>query len=130
MDTRPRFLVLLTMLLAGCASSSADPATPPPAPSWEGIYDLIGSGFPEGDRAATLVITRPDTGYAATLQGPPGQMAEFRIGRDSLSLIWDLQDGTAPFQVRLGRTATDSVTGTWTSGVNNGFVRGMRRPLP
>lgn len=126
MATRP-LLAVLTILLAGCASQSGDP-TPPPVRSWAGVYDLVGSGFPEGDRTATLIISGPDTAYTANLQGPPGHLVEFRAGRDSLTLAWDLEDGSVPFVVRLGRTPADSVTGAWSQAMQGGLVRGSRRP--
>ena len=125
MRTRP--ILYLLAILAGCASQASDPVTPP-VRSWAGVYDLVGSGFPEGDRSAALVITGPDTAYTGILQGPPGHMMEFRVGRDSLAFSWDLEDGSVPFQVRLGRTPSDSVSGTWTQGTGGGFVRGIRRP--
>jgi len=122
-------LALLPVLLAGCSAQSDPPA--PPVRSWVGTYDLLGTGFPEGDRTARLVISGPDTAYAAILQGPPGHMAEFRPGRDSVVFSWDLEDGEVPFQVRLGRrTGSDSVTGTWSQGINGGQVRGMWRAAP
>jgi len=128
MATRP-LLGALIVLLAGCASRSGD-STPPPARSWVGIYDLVGSGFPEGDRSATLIVSGPDTAYAASLQGPPGHMVEFQAGRDSVVFLWDLEDGSVPFEVRLGRTDPDSVRGTWSQGPNGGLARGSRRPAP
>jgi hypothetical protein len=128
MTTRP-LLAALTILVAGCASRSEDP-TPPPVRSWAGVYNLIGSGFPEGDRAATLFISGPDTAYTAYIEGPPGHLAELRTGRDSLAFSWDLEDGSAPFQVRLGRSASDSVSGSWIQGTNGGLVRGSWRPAP
>ena len=96
-----------------------------PTFAWAGIYDLVGSGFPEGDRAAVMHIAQHDTSYAlVALQGPPGKLMRFQVAGDSAHVSWDL--GGQVMFVDL-RGADDSITGQWASGESSGVLRGARR---
>ena len=93
--------------------------------AWPGVYDLIGTGFPEGDRAAVMHIAQRDTGYSlVALQGPPGRLMRFSVTGDSAQVSWFL--GSATMVVDL-RGAGDSLTGQWSSGELSGLIRGSRR---
>ena len=95
--------------------------------SWPGIYDLVGSGFPEGERKAVLSITRDDTAYALeSLQGPPGKLLSFEVTGDSAHVVWDL--GPDQMLVDL-RGIGDSLVGEWSTGEWAGPVIGTRRPV-
>jgi hypothetical protein len=93
--------------------------------AWPGVYDLVGTGFPEGDRAAVMHIAQRDTGYSlVTLQGPPGRLMRFNVAGDSAHVTWFL--GSATMVVDL-RGSGDSLTGQWSSGELSGLIRGSRR---
>jgi hypothetical protein len=93
--------------------------------SWPGIYDLVGTGFPEGERKAVMSITRNDTAYTLeSLQGPPGQLRSFKITDDSAHVIWDL--GPDQMFVDL-RGIGDSLMGEWSTGEGAGLIVGARR---
>jgi hypothetical protein len=93
--------------------------------AWPGIYDLVGTGFPEGDRNAVLEIARNDTSYTLLkLQGPPGQIAIFQVTGDRAHIVWNL--GPDLMYVDL-RGTRDSVAGEWYIGDDSGSIRGARR---
>ena len=93
--------------------------------NWSGIYDLIGTGFPEGDRYAVMEIARQDTAYKfVSLDGPPGTLLQFRVKGDSAHVMWHL--GTDVMVVDL-RGAGDSVSGLWAMSEWSGTLRGTRR---
>jgi uncharacterized cupredoxin-like copper-binding protein len=92
---------------------------------WSGIYDLIGTGFPDGERNAVIHIARQDSAYNfVSLQGPPGTLMQFRVNGDSAHVTWNL--GTDIMVVDL-RGAGDSLTGIWAMSEWSGFLRGTRR---
>lgn len=92
---------------------------------WTGVYDLIGNGFPDGERRAVMEIARRDTAYAlVSLQGPPGTLVQFRVNDDSAHVMWHL--GTDLMVVDM-RAAGDSLSGVWSMSEWSGFVRGTRR---
>lgn len=102
------------------------PASPRVAFAWPGVYDLVGSGFPDGERRAVMHIARTDTSYAlVSVQGPPGALVRFRVSGDSAHIVWDL--GGESMVVDL-RGSGDSLTGEWQSGDWSGPLRGARRP--
>ena len=93
--------------------------------SWPGVYDLVGNGFPDGERKAVLHIARTDTSYAiVSLQGPPGSLVHFQVVGDSARVMWNL--GTDVMVVDL-RGAGDSLSGVWETDESSGMVRGVRR---
>lgn len=92
---------------------------------WSGVYDLIGDGFPDGERRAVMEIARKDTAYTlVSLQGPPGALVQFRVNGDSAHVVWNL--GT-DLMVGDLRGAGDSLTGVWSMSEWSGFLRGTRR---
>jgi len=94
--------------------------------AWPGIYDMVGTGFPDGERRAVMHVARTDTGYAlVSLQGPPGTLVRFQVSGDSARVVWNL--GGAEVMVVDLRGTADSLTGEWTSGDWFGPVRGVRR---
>jgi len=93
---------------------------------WPGVFDLVATGFPDGERAAVIHIARSDTSYSlVTLQGPPGTLVRFTVVGDSAHVSWNL--GRELMFVDL-HGAGDSLTGQWASGEWSGVVRGARRP--
>jgi hypothetical protein len=93
--------------------------------SWPGVYDLVGSGFPEGDRMAVLEIGRKDTSYTLQkLSGPPGNATIFQVTGNRAHIVWNL--GTDLMYVDL-RGSGDSLTGEWFIGDEGGPLRGARR---
>ena len=93
--------------------------------SWAGTYDVVGNGFPDGDRWAVLTIKRADTAYAlASLHGPPGSLISFNVAGDSAHVVWNL--GTEQMVVDL-RGAGDSLVGQWATTEWNGEIHGTRR---
>ena len=107
--------------------TAAAPAIVAPATpfAWAGVYDLMGTGFPEGDRSAVMHIAQRDTGYALiALQGPPGRLMRFNVAGDSAHVSWLL--GAEIMVVDL-RGAGDSLTGQWSSGESSGLIHGTRR---
>jgi uncharacterized cupredoxin-like copper-binding protein len=92
---------------------------------WSGVYDLVGDGFPDGERRAVMEIARHDTSYAlVSLQGPPGTLVQFRVKGDSAHVMWHL--GT-DLMVADMRGAGDSLSGVWSMSEWSGFLRGTRR---
>jgi uncharacterized cupredoxin-like copper-binding protein len=93
--------------------------------AWPGVYDVVATGFPDGERAAVLQIARTDTSYSlVTLQGPPGSLERFQVSGDSARVRWNL--GTEVMVVDL-RGSGDSLTGMWMAGELAGFLKGARR---
>jgi uncharacterized cupredoxin-like copper-binding protein len=92
---------------------------------WSGVYDLVGDGFPDGQRRAVMEIARKDTSFAlVSVQGPPGALVQFRVKADSAHIMWNL--GTDLMVIDL-RGTKDSLTGIWTMSEWSGFLRGTRR---
>jgi hypothetical protein len=122
-----RFVVASVLFGAsGVATSSATPLTALPTQfSWAGTYDVVGTGFPDGERQAVMHIARADTSYTlASLQGPPGSLVSFRIVGDSAHVIWNL--GAEQMLVDL-RGAGDSLVGRWATNEWSGELLGFRR---
>jgi hypothetical protein len=123
-----RRLVIASVLVgvSRVATSSASPLDAFPSTfSWTGTYDLIGTGFPDGERHAVMHIARADTSYTlASLQGPPGSLVTFTIVGDSAHVVWNL--GAEQMLVDL-RGAGDSLVGEWSTNEWRGEVRGVRR---
>jgi hypothetical protein len=137
--TTDSYAVFGSAFLATLACSSASPATTtvtevrpaavavatPPSFSWAGVFDLIGTGFPDGERRAVMEIARNDTAYTlVSLQGPPGTATVFQITGNRAHIVWNL--GTDLMVVDL-RGTRDSVAGEWYVGDEAGQVRGARR---
>ena len=132
-------LAVASLALGACAPAPLDTA-PSPAPSpapaasaaaraplvaWPGTYELVGSNFPDGTRAAGLEIARVDTTYRLTVHGPPGELVTFRIVADSVHVLWDLGPGDALMAVEL-RLAGDALTGRWEIDGAHGPITGRR----
>jgi hypothetical protein len=111
--------------------------TPAPAtPSWVGTWELVGDNFPgvggspDSRRWATLVVARRDTAHVVSVDGPPGQLVDYRLDGDSARFSWDFltseRDDRRVMSVRL-RAAGDSLAGEWAIGPLSGPVRGRRR---
>ena len=110
---------------ARAVSATPSSVTTPTTFAWPGIFDLVGTGFPDGDRVAVLQITRADTSYSlVTLQGPPGNLVRFQVSGDSAHVRWNL--GNEIMLVDL-RGSGDSLFGMWSAGELAGFVKGARR---
>ena len=93
--------------------------------SWTGTYDLVGTGFPDGERRAVMQIARADTSYTlASLLGPPGSLVTFNVIGDSAHVVWNL--GTEHMLVDL-RGSGDSLVGRWTTNDWSGELLGFRR---
>jgi len=93
--------------------------------SWPGVYDLVGTQFPEGSRRAVLTVERGDSAYRVSVDGPPGRVFAAWIGGDSAHVTWSFDDGTLMF-VDL-RGSGDSVRGRWQIGEAGGPLVGRRR---
>ena len=107
------------------AAPNAKPAPPAASFSWPGTYDIVGSGFPEGERKAVMEIGQTGTSY--TLQkliGPPGNATLFEVIGDRARIVWNL--GTELMYVDL-RGRRDSLAGEWFIGDEGGQIRGARR---
>jgi len=124
-----RRFVIAALLAAG--ASRATPSFAKPLDTilsrfgWAGTYDVVGSGFPDGDRWAVMTIARADTSYAlASLHGPPGSLISFKVAGDSAHVVWNL--GTEQMVVDL-RGAGDSLVGQWSTSDWNGTIWGKRR---
>ena len=95
--------------------------------AWPGVFDLVGTGFPDGERKAVIHIARADTSYSLlSLEGPPGSLVRFRVTGDSAHVVWNL--GGGELMVVDLRGVGDSLTGVWASGDWTGPLRGVRRP--
>lgn len=113
------------VLTSRVTTVSATPAHATTAFAWPGIYDLIGTGFPDGQRAAVISIGKENTSYTlVSLEGPPGQLLSFRVAGDSAHVVWNL--GTDAMFLNL-RGAGDSLTGEWATTEFRGAIRGARR---
>lgn len=106
-------------------ASAATSRVPAAKFSWPGVFDLVGTGFPDGDRVAVLQIARTDTAYSlVALQGPPGSLMRFQVSGDSAHVRWNL--GYEVMVVDL-RGSGDSLYGMWSAGESAGFITGARR---
>jgi len=123
-----RFVIaaLLAAVASGARASFAEPLHHTLSRfGWAGTYDLVGTGFPDGDRWAVMTILRADTSYAlASLQGPPGSLISFKVAGDSAHVIWNL--GTEQMVVDLSGVG-DSLVGRWSTNEWNGEIWGRRR---
>jgi hypothetical protein len=112
------------------ASAPAHVRAPAAAHDWSGTYDLVATGFPDGERDAVMTVARGDTGHALTsLAGPPGRLLLARFAGDSAHLLWELGAGETARQIMsVGmRAAGDSLSGRWAVGERQGLVHGRRR---
>jgi hypothetical protein len=139
MTTRHLLPVVLraALVAAACAAAMPEPPAPPAkdAPArgaaaaaefeWPGTYEIVGHGFPEGDRHATMTITRQDTTYALSLYGPPGQLRSLRIAGDSAHVAWDFGDASVML-VQL-RGEGDELRGRWILEELTGAIEGLRQ---
>jgi hypothetical protein len=91
---------------------------------WPGTYDLVGTGFSNGERYAVLTVTARDTSYLFELAGPSGSLKSLEIVGDSAHIAWDL--GGPVMMVDL-RGSADSLDGRWYQGEESGDVLGTRR---
>lgn len=99
--------------------------TPVASFSWPGIYDLVGSGFPDGDRYAVMHVARDDSSYSlVALEGPPGELIAFRVNGDSAHVTWNMN---GPVMRVALHGVRDSVHGRWSIGEQSGPMVGARR---
>lgn len=91
---------------------------------WPGTYDLIGTGFHNGERFATMTVTRHDTSYSVSLDGPPGVLHSLRITGDSAQVVWDMREMLMHVHL-VGDD--DDLSGKWRIGNDSGTVFGTRR---
>lgn len=120
---------LVAIALAGPVSSippaAGSVAQIPKAFVWPGVFDIVGTGFPDGERRAVMHIAQTDTSYAlVSLQGPPGALMRFHVSGDSAHVVWNLGDDVMAVDLC---GSGDSLTGEWTSGDWRGPIRGVRR---
>ena len=100
--------------------------TEPSSFYWPGIYDLVGTGFQDGERRAVMHIRRSDTSYVLIeLEGPPGELLGFDVAGDSAHVIWDMSGAVMVVDLHGVR---DSVYGKWSIGERSGDIYGARRP--
>ena len=93
--------------------------------TWTGTFDLVGTGFPDGERNAVIYIGQQDTTYTLlSLQGPPGKLVSFKVAGDSAHVVWNL--GAEEMFLDL-RGIGDSLMGEWATGEWRGEIRGARR---
>ena len=135
---------LATIAVAGCSRTSQFAAVPNPhipnvdlphaSPRstestsfyWPGIYDLVGTGFADGERRAVMHIRRSDTSYVlAELEGPPGNLMSFEVVGDSVHVMWHMSGAIMVVDLAGVR---DSVYGRWSIGDRSGDIYGARRP--
>lgn len=92
---------------------------------WAGVFDVIGTGFPDGERRAVMAIGRQDSAYVLRmLQGPPGELTSMSVAGDSAYVVWNL--GPEEMLINL-RGIGDSLMGEWSTSHWRGDVRGVRR---
>ena len=115
----------LTPATTTTPTTAASPSPRIASFSWPGVYDLVGSGFPEGERKAVMEIGQTDTSYTLlSLAGPPGNATIFQVTGNRAHIVWNL--GTDLMYVDL-RGSGDSLTGEWFIGDEGGPLRGARR---
>ena len=93
--------------------------------SWPGTYDLVGSGFPDGNRRAIMHVERRDSSYTLEmLEGPPGELIAFRVNGDSAYVLWNM---SGPVMTVALHGMRDSVYGRWSIDERSGSIVGARR---
>ena len=93
--------------------------------AWSGVFDLVATGYPDGERTAVMQIAKADSGYSlVSLEGPPGKLVRLHIAGDSAHIMWHL--GTDVMVVEL-RGVGDSLSGQWSTSEWSGWVNGIRR---
>ncbi|HEX6050539.1 MAG TPA: hypothetical protein VFZ21_14770 [Gemmatimonadaceae bacterium] len=93
--------------------------------SWPGTYDLVGSGFPDGNRHAVMHVERRDSSYTLEmLEGPPGELIAFRVSGDSAHVVWSM---SGPVMAVALHGVRDSVYGRWSIDERSGSIVGVRR---
>ena len=124
-------ITTLTGFTWACATRpspiSSAPATsiaPSQRFEWPGTYDLVGQGFPEGERRATLIVERRDTTLLSKVEGPPGLLVSSRFAGDSAEFVWSLPTDLMYVEVQ---GTGDRLTGQWTIGQQKGVLLGTRR---
>jgi hypothetical protein len=111
--------------LSAAAAHPAPHEVPAPPFSWPGVYDLMGTQFPEGSRRAVLTVERADSAYRVSIDGPPGRVFVTWFSRDSAHVTWSFEDGSLMFLDLRG--VGDSVRGRWQMGEAGGPLLGRRR---
>jgi hypothetical protein len=91
---------------------------------WTGVFDVVGDSFPDGQRLAVLIISRRDTTYDLSLEGPPGSLRSLEISGDSAHVVWDVLG--EPMYVDLSG-CDDALEGRWKMGGLTGPLVGTRR---
>lgn len=92
--------------------------------AWPGTYDAV--SMIEGRvRRGTITVTPHDTGYAMTMEGPPGHLLSSRIVGDSAYTVWLLAEADTLFAAM--RLVGDSVHGRQRFGGQSIPFHGVRR---
>lgn len=127
MSRRIVLLLSLTLLAGSLAAQSA--STPRyserPTSPWVGTWEVIGTGFDNGARFATITLWQQGEGWNAAVVGPPGSFKCVTILADTAAIEWDL--GGQLLKVALVREG-DQLHGDWQIGAAGGEVAGQRLP--
>lgn len=134
MTNSTRGLILSALLLAAASPAVAQTGdgdrstrapSAAPVPSWSGDWDIIGTGFDEGARFATLTVARRDSTCVCTVLGPPGRMLASLFKDDSLHIVWEF----SPDEHMLVDLALENgaLAGVWRINGKAGDIVGVRR---
>ena len=127
------YILPLALLLGAAACHRPAAVAPAPAPAgsvpsvtatapaesydWTGSYELIGHGFPDGDRVAVSHVDRLPSGKL-TIRfevGPPGYARHIEAQGNTMRVEWMVEQvtgATAPMIVTL-RADGDRIAGEW-----------------
>lgn len=106
---------------AAASDTTSTPAVAASAPAeaydWVGSYELVGHGFPEGDRIAVSHVERLPSGELAIRfeVGPPGYARHIEAHGNTMRVEWMIEDvtgATAPMIVTLEADG-DRISGEW-----------------
>jgi hypothetical protein len=100
------------------------PATAAPF-NWIGAFHLLGTGFSNGTRTATMAVRKTGAELSINVAGPPGAIASSKIAGDSATFVWDFQQGGDMMEAAMVGVG-DSVFGKWRIGTDTGSIIGTR----
>lgn len=87
---------------------------------WTGSFELVGHGFPDGDRIAVLDVERLATGELAMRfqVGPPGRARHVEAHGNTLHVEWELVAVTGATEIMNVRLEGDGdrIAGEWAIG--------------